>query len=127
MNVLRERQIERVEVYRTSTFRRLAMGGMTCPTGGAAPCVIHQLSVKPTREDCEPEPIDATPQSAPAMFDRVVGQYGLAVVDEFRWFCEQRRFLEQTRSAHEGPACLRSAPIFGRTDTTIGSNMGTSA
>ena len=28
--------------------------------------------------------------------------------------CEQRRFLEEIGSAREGPAYLRSAPIFGR-------------
>ena len=34
--------------------------------GSAAFCRIHQLSVKPTSEDYEPQPRSATPRSAPA-------------------------------------------------------------
>ena len=55
---------------------------MTCPTGGAAPCVILQRSVKPTREDCERTRETPHPSLRQRCSDRVVGQFGLTVVDE---------------------------------------------
>ena len=55
---------------------------MTCPTGGAAPCVILQRSLKPTREDCERTRETPHPSLRQRCSDRVVGQFGLTVVDE---------------------------------------------
>ena len=94
-----------------------AVGGMTCPTGGAAPCVILHLSVKPTREDCEPEPIDATPPSAPAMFGSCWGQSGSRSLTSPVVLC-QRRARSIGRSALDD--LEKRGQIFG-----VGDDAGT--